>query len=47
VAHSLRFDQELLAAAQLLLGLLPLIDVRQQVVPADDAPLDVAQRVTP
>src|SRR5439155_20453363 len=44
MAQSLRFEQVGFAPSQLLLRLLACIDVRQQVVPADDPTLDVAKR---
>lgn len=43
MAQSLRFEQIGFAPSQLLLRLLAGIDVRQQVVPADDPTLDVAK----
>lgn len=44
VAQPLRLEQVGFAPAQLLLCLLPRIDIRQQVVPADDAAIGVSKR---
>src|SRR5439155_5028809 len=44
VAQSLRFEQIGFAPAQLLLCVLARMDVREQVVPADDAAVDIAKR---
>ena len=46
VAQPLRFEQIRFAPPQLLFRLLACIDVRQQVVPADDAPFGIAKRET-
>src|SRR5215471_14115747 len=44
VAQSLRFEQVRFTALQLLLGLLPRMDVGEQVVPADDLAVRITQR---
>src|SRR5438132_2633416 len=44
VAQSLRFEQIGLAPPQLLLGFLARMDVREQVVPADDPAVDISKR---